>query len=307
MIEYVIDARNRRVGKKAGGVLVQAFLYRDQLEPVAELDGAGNVVARFVYGTKGHAPDYMVKGGATYRIVSDHLGSPRLVVDVATGAVAQRMDFDEFGNVTADSNPGFQAFGFAGGVFDAATGLTRFGARDYSPVEGRWTAKDPIGFGGGLNFYRYCGNDPVNWIDPTGLTVRYIDPSLKTALQRLRNRPDTKELFDVIDAPGVDVLIFNRPLPDETLPDGTRVNIYGRTSQKKEPTCGVGTPYYHTTIDVEKIEANLGGLKPPSEILLHELTHIELDEAEPGLTEAEAESRVRSIMSDRYGMSHADQ
>ena len=54
---------------------------------------------------------------------------------------------DEFGVVTADLNPGFQPSGFAGGVFDAATGLTRFGARDYSPVEGRWTANDPIGFG----------------------------------------------------------------------------------------------------------------------------------------------------------------
>jgi len=53
-------------------------------------------------------PDYMVKGGNTYRIVTDHLGSPRLVVDVATGSVAQRMDFDAWGNVLLDTNPGFQ-------------------------------------------------------------------------------------------------------------------------------------------------------------------------------------------------------
>ena len=60
-IDYLIDARNRRVGKKIDGVLVQGFLYRNALEPVAELDGAGNVVSRFVYGTKGHSPDYMVR------------------------------------------------------------------------------------------------------------------------------------------------------------------------------------------------------------------------------------------------------
>ena len=51
-IEYVLDGQNRRIGKKVNGVLVQAWLYQDRLNPVAELDGAGNVVARFVYGSK---------------------------------------------------------------------------------------------------------------------------------------------------------------------------------------------------------------------------------------------------------------
>ena len=77
-IEYVIDGANRRVGKKVNGVLVQAWLYGDRLNPVAALDGAGNVAARFVYGSKPNVPDTMVKGGVTYRILSDHLGSPRL-------------------------------------------------------------------------------------------------------------------------------------------------------------------------------------------------------------------------------------
>jgi hypothetical protein len=60
---YVIDLQNRRIGKKVNGVLTQGFLYQDGLNPVAELDGSGNVVARFVYGTRGNVPDYLVKGG----------------------------------------------------------------------------------------------------------------------------------------------------------------------------------------------------------------------------------------------------
>jgi len=45
----------------------------------------------------------------------------------------------------------------------------RFGARDYDPEIGRWTTKDPIGFGGGQsNFYEYCLNDPINAVDPDG-------------------------------------------------------------------------------------------------------------------------------------------
>lgn len=46
----------------------------------------------------------------------------------------------------------------------------RFGARDYDPHTGRWTATDPIGFAGGdANLYAYVASDPINWSDPSGL------------------------------------------------------------------------------------------------------------------------------------------
>ena len=111
-------------------------------------------------------------GGVVYRIISDHLGSPRLVIDTTTGTVVQRIDYDEFGNVTQDTNPGFQPFGFAGGIYDFDTGLVRFGARDYDPETGRWTAKDPIKFNGGdTNFFGYVVSSPVNHIDSSGLLI----------------------------------------------------------------------------------------------------------------------------------------
>ena len=79
------------------------------------------------------------------------------------------MDYDAFGNVILDSNPGFQPFGFAGGIYDLDTKFTRFGARDYDAQTGRWTAKDPILFAGGdTNLYGYVLSDPVNFIDPLG-------------------------------------------------------------------------------------------------------------------------------------------
>jgi RHS repeat-associated protein len=175
-IEYVIDGQDRRIGKKINGTLTQGFLYQDQLEPVAELDGSNNIVSRFVYGTRSNVPDYMIKSGVTYRIITDQAGSVRLVVDAATGNIAQRIDYDEFGVVLNDTNPGFQPFGFAGGLYDTQTGLTRFGARDYDAQTGRWTAKDPILFDGGdSNLYVYCLNDPLNQIDPDGLLP--ISPS----------------------------------------------------------------------------------------------------------------------------------
>lgn len=168
-ITYLVDGLHRRVGKRVGGALVQGFLYEDDLRPIAELDGAGAVVSRFVYATRLNVPDYLVRGGVTYRIVTDHLGSPRLVVNTANGAVVQRMDYDAFGRVTLDTNPGFQPFGFAGGLYDRDTKLVRFGARDYDAEAGRWTSKDPLGFAAGdTNLYRYAAGDPINVTDPSG-------------------------------------------------------------------------------------------------------------------------------------------
>lgn len=169
-IDYIIDGQNRRIGKKVNGVQVQGFLYQDQLKPVAELDGSNNVVSRFVYATRENIPDYMVKDGVAYRIIIDQLGSPRLIVNTSTGEVAQQINYDEFGNITQDTNSGFQPFGFAGCVYDPDTRLCRFGVRDYDPEVGRWLSKDPILFkGGDTNLYGYVMNDPINRTDPTGL------------------------------------------------------------------------------------------------------------------------------------------
>ena len=89
-----------------------------------------------------------------------------------TGEIVQRIDYDAFGRITLNTNPGFQPFGFAGGLYDYQTGLVRFGARDYDPEIGRWTAKDPILFlGGQSNLYAYVLSDPVNLADPSGLVV----------------------------------------------------------------------------------------------------------------------------------------
>jgi RHS repeat-associated protein len=69
-----------------------------------------------------------------------------------------------------------QPFGFAGGLYDRDTGLVRFGARDYDPQTGRWTAKDPVRFAGGdENLFIYSGDDPINLVDPSGLNIVVIE------------------------------------------------------------------------------------------------------------------------------------
>jgi RHS repeat-associated protein len=139
---------------------------------VAELDGDGELVSVFGYATRMTVPDVMITRkrfdpaeGVTvdeefelYRIVADHRGGPRLILD-GSGGVVQRIVYGPWGEtawfdaagdpITDPDAQLFVPFGFAGGLPEPLTGLVRFGARDYDPQTGRWTAKDPIGFAGG--------------------------------------------------------------------------------------------------------------------------------------------------------------
>jgi hypothetical protein len=45
----------------------------------------------------------------------------------------------------------------------------RFGLRDYEPESGRWTARDPLLHGGGMNLYAYANGDPVAKRDASGM------------------------------------------------------------------------------------------------------------------------------------------
>jgi RHS repeat-associated protein len=174
-VAYAIDPQDRRIGRKENGSWTHKWIYQDGLNPVAELDSQDRIRKAFVYADKGHVPAYMLtfdengNENGQYRIVSDLLGSVRVVYDLTTGNPVQQIDYDVWGNIINDSNPDFQPFAFAGGLYDQQTKLTRFGARDYDPETGRWTAKDPIGFDGGdPNLYGYVLNDPINFIDPNG-------------------------------------------------------------------------------------------------------------------------------------------
>lgn len=68
--------------------------------------------------------------------------------------------------VDVSGNP----YGFTGQrQFGEANDLIYLRARCYDPAIGRFINRDPIGYQGGINLYTYCGNNPINWIDPYGL------------------------------------------------------------------------------------------------------------------------------------------
>jgi RHS repeat-associated protein len=118
--------------------------------------------------------------GTTQYFLTDHQGSTRALAD-ASGAVTANYNYDTFGN-------GFSGtatrFGYTGREHDAETGLLYYRARWYDPGQGRFVNEDPIGLSGGINWYGYVGNDPVNWIDPVGLFDKgNFKPKLSTKVK----------------------------------------------------------------------------------------------------------------------------
>ncbi|MBF0330149.1 MAG: hypothetical protein HQL10_13425 [Nitrospirae bacterium] len=168
-ISYDHDATGRRIIKRVNGTITEKYLWADAITLLAVYDANDNLKTRFNYADD-RMPVSMTQGGMTYYLAYDQVGSLRAVTD-SLGNIVKRVDYDSFGNVISDSNPSFALpFGFAGGLHDRDTNLIRFGARDYDPAIGRWTAKDPIDFeGGDVNLFGYVEADPVNWIDPWGL------------------------------------------------------------------------------------------------------------------------------------------
>jgi RHS repeat-associated protein len=177
---YGYDGLGRRVWTWDGSVTNWHIYDGDQV--IADTDSDGGVLRTYVWG-KGidNLLAMTVHTGAmtvTYLAVKDHLGSVHALTD-QDGAIIESYRFDAWGNILAvlDSSgepitSGQSQFGnrylWQGREYSWTTGLYYFRARWYDPVVGRWLSLDPIGISGGLNQYVFCGNDPINKIDPFG-------------------------------------------------------------------------------------------------------------------------------------------
>ena len=124
---------------------------------------------------RGRSPVGLTNGREQYLILADQVGTPVALASL-DDAVVQTMRYDSFGNLLNVLGDAVRLpLGFAGGLYDADTGLTRFVWRDYDADTGRFTALDPLGEkGGDPDWYGYCVDDPVNRADAWGLEDDWI-------------------------------------------------------------------------------------------------------------------------------------
>ncbi len=172
-IDYAYDAKGQRTEKRINGRVVEAYRWLDPLRLSEFHDGQRWWRLAYDSERPGHGsrtPVGVTNSDDSYFLLCDQVGTP---VALAThdGHVVQTMQYDSFGNLLQVRGDAVRLpIGFAGGLFDGDTGLTRFVWRDYDADTGRFTALDPMGAkGGDTDWYGYCVDDPVNRVDTWGL------------------------------------------------------------------------------------------------------------------------------------------
>lgn len=214
---YIYDGEGQRVRKLVGENL--RFVYGIGGQLIMEFSGSsGALTKEYVYGASGLLatiePTAVNSNGTRYA-TADNLGSPRVLTN-SGAAVVSRHDYKPFGEeISAGTGARTTGMGFPGASDglrqkftskerDSETGLDYFGARYFASNQGRFTSPDPLLESGETaspktwNRYSYVLNNPIRFIDPTGLEevdpVEPEDEEQKKAQEKQEKKPQVVDL-----------------------------------------------------------------------------------------------------------------
>lgn len=165
-VSFKYDPQGRRIQKSSASGTTN-YVY-DGVNLLEEVDSSGNVLARYTQGLGTDEPAAMVRAGTTNFYEADGLGSVTSLSN-SSGAITATYTYDSFGNLTGSSGSITNPLRYTAREFDTETGLSYYRARYYEPTTGRLLNEDPIRFTGGINFYAYVHNSPLDLNDPSGL------------------------------------------------------------------------------------------------------------------------------------------
>ena len=173
----------------------------------------------------------------------DHLGTPQELTD-AQGEIVWSAHYQAWGEAKEAITEAARVAGirnpirFQGQYLDPETGLHYNRHRYYDPQIGRFIAKDPIGFAGGLNVYQYADN-PVGWVDALGLAPCKCLPKCTDYLGgRPQNESEmARELSRIIGVNSV---------PFSTTSTQGHIDLQGSSHFDKKSGIDIPTPHVQT-------------------------------------------------------------
>jgi RHS repeat-associated protein len=174
---FAYDAYGRCV-KRTDSSGTAYLIYGQGWNLIAEYNVSGIQQARYVQGT--NIDEILTRtdsSGVTIYYDTDRLGSITKLTS-STGHVLEQYTYDAYGSPSMQDGNGASitasSFGnrflFTGREYLSSLNLYDYRNRQYSPTLGRFLQPDPVDHSGDLfNLYRFCGNNPVNNTDPSGL------------------------------------------------------------------------------------------------------------------------------------------
>ncbi|MDP3019170.1 MAG: RHS repeat-associated core domain-containing protein, partial [Methylococcaceae bacterium] len=209
-----------------------------------------------------------------YFIQADHLNAPRVILNNANTPVWRWDTADAFGITLPNEDPDGDGntfeynLRFPGQYYDQETSLHYNYFRDYDPSTGRYIASDPIGLSGGLNTYTYVENNPLRWVDPSGLVVDFDGPDkavqvLQNTYNKIKTTEKGRQLCEILENSPDTYLITNKfpyKIPGFK-PDKAFYHEVSKTI--------IVDPTYHP-----RLTTNEGPQRAPTESILgHEIGH----------------------------------
>lgn len=179
--QYYYDALGRRILKVSGSD--STFFFYAGLKVIEErASTSGSNTATYIYGIGNEDIEVMERGGNRYYYYTNALGSVTHIAD-SGGVLVEQYQYDAYGNVSIFNGSGMlqsssnisNPFLFTGQWYDYESGLYFYKSRYYSPVLGRFIQRDPLGYVDGPSLYEYTFSNPVNWVDPLGLSSSPCD------------------------------------------------------------------------------------------------------------------------------------
>ncbi len=167
---YTYDGNNLRSSKTVtttGGTAVTTKYIYDGTNLVAEVVDENNYKS-YVHA---HGSAYLaalVTPTSRYFLHNNVLFDIEKVADTY-GTSLQETGFDAFGNKYAIAGTELCPVGYRGEYHDTESGLIYLHNRYYDPEIGRFITEDPVK--DGSNWYVYCGNNPIMFVDPSGLEI----------------------------------------------------------------------------------------------------------------------------------------
>jgi len=140
------------------------------------------------------------------------LGSNIVLTDDNQNVLA-RYEYEVFGAIRNQTGTSDNPRKFTGKEYDSDVRLYYYGARYYDPYIARFTQHDPAA--DGSNWYAYARNNPLKFIDPTGLRARGVNWREKNALKHTFGEDVGKFLIGIID------IDFDENVSSGQVPEGT--------------------------------------------------------------------------------------